>query len=134
VPTLEIRLDPAVHETWCWASLEKAVVEEESNRTWVYSRTPHVDQSVAESPHNTSNAIYRETRYRLNSVPVYLRHYGWGVTLWSGYDPMTNDLLKSVARRFGGRWTPRFRTWRYPLGVLELLPAYLVQLGAIKVE
>lgn len=141
ISTMEIHIDPEFMEEWTWGELRKEVLENPANRLWVYHCDEHrllleantlALQKILERTRDSTNS-YDEIRLTLHSIPVHIREYNWGVTLWSGFDRSTNEILKSIARRFGGRWNPKYKNWAYGPGLLSPLNEYLNELGATSV-
>lgn len=138
--TIEIFIDPAFMEEWTWEELYKEVLKNEFNRHWIYHCDEHrllnkantlARQKILKQTEEKDKRSYSETRLTLHSVPVRIRQFNWGITVWSGYDRSTNEILKSVGRRFGARWNPKYRNWNYAPGLLEPLKEYLCEVGAI---
>lgn len=130
-PAMEIHLPNDPNLEWTWDRLRQQVLEDPGNRKWLYHP---ILQSIHEE-HATSQKLetkpsYQEEKWRWEGVPIAIRTYPWGVTVWSAYNEEINERLKETSRYLGGRWRPRYKTWSYAPGVKGLLEETLRARGA----
>lgn len=107
VPTIEIFIDPLMMEEWDWETINNLVLHDNLRRHWVYEheRTEPSEEKL------TTNSYQEEVRMKINDVPVRVRLFEWGVTVWSGYNKDVNFQVKKIMRSFGGRWQPHYKNW-----------------------
>jgi len=143
ISTIEINLDPTLFEEWTWEELKREVLDNSLNRHWVYHKDKkrlekevekRMQKAILENVPTNSKKEHTEYRLTLNEVPVRVRDYSWGVTIWSGFDHVTNQMLKGVAQRYGGRWNHQYKTSTYGAGLAQPLIDHLLDLGAEKEE
>ncbi len=141
IAAVEISIDPNQMEGGTWDTLTKEVLLNPGNRRWIYHKRAAelaldaqkaAHENAQHKEHKADTKTHSEVRLILRSTPVRIRQYQWGITLWSGWDLGTNEIIKSVGRRFGARWAPKYKTWRYAPGLFEPLVSYLQELGAVK--
>jgi len=113
IPTMEIVIDPSMMEEWNWKTIEELVLHDNLRRYWVYdpeNETAEKTNSVVE-PQNNSSTHTNEFQTKINDVPVHIRQFDWGVTVWSGFDTNVNRYIKKTIKGFGGRWNPQYKNW-----------------------
>jgi hypothetical protein len=96
-----------------------ALGEAEENALAAAQAQPQLQQSTP-----------KQTKLRLNGVPTHLTDYPWGFCVWYPYNDQTYAVIKDIARRFGGRWKPRYRNWSFPPGAREAVETQLRAIGA----
>ncbi|OOC50808.1 competence protein CoiA family protein [Thioalkalivibrio versutus] len=134
-PAMEIHLAGDPNLEWSWELLRKQVLEDPLNRVWLYH--PILEQMRENArkpavPAETSDSKTKpdQEKWRWDGVPIVIRTYPWGITLWSAFDKDLNARLKETARNLGGRWKPRYTNWSFPSGVKTLLEETLREGGA----
>jgi len=113
IPTMEIVIDSSMMEEWDWKTIEELVLHDNLRRYWIYEPQSEVIEktdSVVNKGSNSS-AYTNEFQTKINDVPVRVRQFDWGVSVWSGFDTEVNLQIKKIMRGFGGRWNPRYKNW-----------------------
>ena len=113
IPTMEIVIDSSMMEEWNWKTIEELVLHDNLRRYWVYDPQSEVTEkshSVVDVGSNSSTYT-NEFQAKINDVPVRVRQFNWGISVWSGYDEEVNLHIKKTIQSFGGRWNPKYRNW-----------------------
>ncbi len=145
VPCFEIVLTPDKYESWTWDNLRQEVLECAENRHWIFnpdfvdlSEQARCEAIAKASAKPIKTASTPEIiRLRLFGVPVHLRIQVWGVCLWwpyfwRPYNERVNDMLKAIAKSFGGRYNGDYRNWVIPVGAKTAVLEQLNGIGAIR--
>jgi competence protein CoiA len=129
LPAIEIDLSRFEREAWDWEALEQAVVHSTENKTWLLcpqqlwleqqadelAQRDALAQPEVSASTPSPNSQPKRTRYLARGRLIDLRDYPFGVVVWTPYDRNLNEVIKGWARKYGGRYQPRFKNWLFPL-------------------
>lgn len=116
VRAIEVRVPREIEPDW--EELTELVCRDLRRRHWLAA--PQAGQLANEALRRAREAADqlpvppRETRFRRGHQFVQLREYPFATTLWFAYDPAVLDVVRTLARTHGGRYQPRYRSWRFP--------------------
>ncbi|WP_017940743.1 MULTISPECIES: competence protein CoiA family protein [unclassified Thioalkalivibrio] len=132
-PAMEIHLPNDPNLEWTWDLLRQQVLEDPGNRKWLcHPILQSILDEHATTQKSETKPSYQEEKWRWEGVPMAIRTYPWGVTVWSAYNEAINARLKETSQYLGGRWSKRYKTWSYAPGVKGLLEEALRARGARK--
>ena len=145
IACVEIRLSPDPELLWTWDLLRQQVLGDSYNREWIFhtkriqlleeARQLATDEAkrkpIPPVPQPDAKPTQQSaTRWRLLGVPIHVTDRGWGITVWSGFDPEVNSAIRAAVKPLGGHWSNRYKSWRLPPAVLPLLVEGLEAAGA----
>lgn len=132
IPTIEIDLSVLERDKWDWELLEEVVIDSVIFKHWLHYADSHELKSKAKElalkvanacpvPENSTFERKKPTRTRfwVGSRMVDVVERPFGLAIWSPYDPIFNETIKSLMRVGGGRWQPKFKNWLLPLEAKE---------------
>ena len=107
-------------------SLKAAILHEVSTKQWVYPLEPEllpeqiIDPGLAlltaSCVESQSQPKPERTRFTIHGMWVDFRvlSYGSVVVRSVSYNPLVVDLLKGLARRYGGHFVKKYKNWMFP--------------------
>lgn len=134
IPAIEIDLGSIYREKWDWELLKEAIIDGCSNKKWLHHlfQEKLAAQAYETALKNASALPDMKEIIKNHQIPPRIRFWvggrmvdvierPFGLAIWSPYDPILNERIKSLMRQVGGRWQPRFKNWLTPLEAKEYL-------------
>ena len=130
LPALEISLDMMGRDILDWTTLEDTVIHGTTAKSWLF----HPDQQYLEElafgrattaanekpllvMPNSPNAAPFRTRFWIKGRIVDLIDLPFSVAIWTPYDPEINEIIKSLARTYRGKWNWKYKNSLFPPSV-----------------
>lgn len=125
-------------------SLKAAILHEVSTKKWVYPLEtellpeqmidPGLAPLTAICVEPQSQPIPERTRFTIHGMWVDLRELGYGSVIVRSvcYNPLVVDLLKVLARRYGGHYVTKYKNWMFPAWTKQSLLDELAALAEDK--
>lgn len=59
---------------------------------------------------------YTEEKITIKGIWVFLRYLAWGdlAIRVGAFNPEVNGIVKDIAKRYSGRWNPKYKNWIVP--------------------
>ncbi len=139
IPTIEIDLSGIGHYKWDWDSLKEAVIDGAILKRWIHQLGK--DELVNEARQSAFSIAMacptpvisnkpKRTRFWVGKRMIDVIERPFGLAVWSPYDPVLNETVKSLMRIAGGRWQPRFKNWLLPTEAKEWIFGELSKLSS----
>ncbi|RCX31684.1 competence protein CoiA family protein [Thioalbus denitrificans] len=127
LPAIEVNLAAIQGDKWDREFLRQVVVEGTDHKTWIHPLDRNRLNSEAQK--KALEAAYARPipappaastkppriRFWVGRRMVDVIERPFGLSVWSPYDPVLNERIKSIIRALGGRWQPRFKSWLVPV-------------------
>jgi len=142
MPTVEIDLSDMKFNELNWETLKEIVINSTESKYWIVmmdkvSLENEAHQLALDNAYEKPlfaqkvklNPKDNKERFYINRKMVHLNELPFGISIWTPYDPNINEIIKSLARRGGGKWQPKYKNWLFPIKVKSWLHSELTKLS-----